>query len=80
MTPIPLIENINQYIVNPLIAVLFALALLYFAFGVVQYIRNADSDEGRQTGSKHIIWGIIGMAIIVAAFGIMNVICYTIGC
>jgi uncharacterized membrane protein YidH (DUF202 family) len=80
MTSIPLIESINEHIINPIMAVLFALALLYFAFGIVQYIRNADSDEGRQTGSKHIIWGIIGMAIIVAAFGIMNVICRTIGC
>lgn len=74
------IGKIQTNILNPLIALFFALALVYFLYGVWESIRKSDSSEGRETGGRHMLWGIIGMAIMVSAFGLVNLICNTIGC
>lgn len=77
---IPLLDKIKTQILNPVILLFFAAAFFYFAYGVVEFIRNADNAEGRETGGRHILWGVIGMFIMVSAFGIMNLICSSIGC
>ena len=78
MPAIPLLEKIKTAIVDPIIYFLFALALVYFLYGVLELIRNADSDEARKTGRQHVLWGVIGMFIMVSFYGIMHVICNTI--
>ena len=75
--PIPLFEEIKQQIVNPVIRLAFAVAFLYFLYGVVQFIM-AD-DKTRDVGKKHIMYGIIGLFIMTAAFGLVNFICVSVG-
>ncbi|HEY4476386.1 MAG TPA: hypothetical protein VJB69_00120 [Candidatus Paceibacterota bacterium] len=80
MPPIPLLENIKTAIVDPIIYFLFALAFIYFLWGVFEMIRNAESEEARKVGQQHILWGVIGMFIMISFYGIMQVICQTISC
>ncbi len=77
---IPLINNINTYIINPIIGFMIAVALIYFLYGVVVFLHGMDSEDKRKEGRKHMIWGIVGLFIMVSAFGIMNLICNTVGC
>ena len=77
---IPLLDKIKTNILNPFITLLFALALVYFLYGVYEMVKGADSDEARRQGQQHVLWGVIGMAIMISAFGIMQVVCKTIGC
>ncbi len=70
-----IINNILQ----PAIYLLFALALLFFFYGVFEFIKNADSEEGRNTGKNHMIWGIVGIFIMLSAKGIINLILATFG-
>jgi hypothetical protein len=58
-------------IVYPIIGFLFALALVYFLWGVVKFIWNWGNPADREAGQKHMLWGVIGMAIMLSAFGIM---------
>ncbi len=74
-----LLQKIDEVIVNPLIFLMFAAALAVFLWGVIQFIGSSDSEEGRNTGKRHILWGIIGMFIMVSAFGIINIIVNTFG-
>jgi|SRR3989344_521396 len=74
-----LIRKINQAIIEPIIALLFALAVVYFLWGVFVFVRSADDEEGRKTGGRHILWGLIGMFIMISVFGIMRLILNTIG-
>lgn len=69
-----LYQNILNQVVNPLIYLLFALAVVYFVWGVMVFIKNADNAEKRQEGYKHMIWGIIGAFIMISAKGIINLI------
>ena len=69
---------VNKEIINPFIAILFAVALLVFIFGVVEFLANSDNEEKQDIGKKHMIWGIIGLFIMVSAVGIMRLIINTI--
>ncbi len=74
------INNIKAQIINPIIAFMFAVATLYFFWGVYKFIRDADSDTARTTGRDSILWGLLGMFVMVSVYGIMWLICNTIQC
>ena len=59
-------------IINPLIRLMFAAAAIYFIWGVFKYIKDSDSESERQTGSRHILWGLVGMAIMMGVYGILQ--------
>ncbi len=73
------LQKVNQSIINPLIGFLFALALVFFLWGVAEFIFEADSEAGRDKGKKHMIWGVIGMVLMFGAFTIIRIIANTIG-
>jgi len=72
------IAKVNSQIINPLILLLFALALVYFLYGVFEFISNQSSEEKKTTGKNHMIWGIIGITIMMGVFTIMNMIINTL--
>jgi len=71
------IANVNKQIINPLILLLFALALVYFLYGVFEFISNQTNEEKKTIGKNHMIWGIIGIVIMMGVFTIMNIIMNT---
>ena len=66
--------RINQYIVNPLIFLLIGVAVVFFLFGLVEFIVSADSTDGRDNGRRHLLWGIVGLFVIFSVYGIISVI------
>lgn len=74
-----LIGNIAEFIINPVIALLFAVALAVFFWGVFEFIRDAASDTGREKGKQHLLWGVIGMFIMAAVKGIIAILENTFG-
>lgn len=70
-----LLGAINQVLINPAIAFLFAVALVYFFWGLIKFLANRGSSEDAvATGKQHMIWGVIGMFVMVSAFAIINFI------
>jgi zinc transporter ZupT len=67
-----------QQILNSIIPVLVAIGVVYFVWGVVQYVIN-DSEEAKKKGKDRIIYGIIGFAVIVGIWGLVNIIVNTFG-
>ena len=74
-----LMKSINKVIINPLIVFLFALAMVYFMYGLIKYLLNPDNEEVRKGSKQHMLWGIIGMFIMISVFGIMSLIMNTLG-
>jgi hypothetical protein len=74
-----LLSKIYTSILNPIIALLFAAALVMFLWGVADMIRNVEDQKNRKEGQRHMFWGIVGMFIMVAVWGIIAVIKNTIG-
>ncbi len=69
-----LIAKISVQIVNPLIGLFIVIALVVFIWGVVEFIAGAENEEKREKGKQHIIWGVIGLFIMVAVAGILQII------
>lgn len=74
-----MLAKIQILIINPLIGLLFALALMFFLWGLMQFILNANNEEGRTAGKNHMIWGIVGMFIMVSAYAIIDILRNTFG-
>jgi len=78
-TVLTFIGKISTEILNPIIAILFSLALAYFVYGVALYIWNPDNEEARVKGRLGMLWGVVGMFIMVSVFGIMSFLISSIG-
>ncbi len=72
-----LVHALNKYVVNPIIIFIFVLALLYFLYGLFEFLANTDSDDKRTTGKSHMLWGVVGMTIMIGVFFIMGLIANT---
>jgi hypothetical protein len=65
--------KIADVIVNPLIRLLFAASLVLFAWGIVKFVRGAGDESERSIGRRHMLWGIVGMAIMVSVFAVIQI-------
>lgn len=74
------INLIKTEILNPVIMLLFALATVYFLYGVYEFVSGAGSEPARTTGQRHMISGIAGLVIMIGVYGIMTVICSAVQC
>lgn len=61
-------------LINLATPIVVALALLYFFWGLAQYILNAGNEEKKKQGRDIMIWGILALFIMVSVWGIINVI------
>ncbi len=79
MTFTRLLNNINEFILNPIIVLAFAIALLYFFWGVYQFISTEAAGKDRAKGQQKILYGILGMFIMFAAKGLIGLVLNTFG-
>ena len=70
---------IITHIVNPILALLFACAGLVLIWGVAGMIIHGDDAEKRKQAQWHILYGVIGLFIMITAYGIIRLIAGTIG-
>src|SRR3989338_10489800 len=60
-------------ILDLIIPILIVLGVLYFVWGVVQYV-IADDEEAKASGKNRMIYGIIGLVVIVAMWGLVGIV------
>ena len=65
-------------LLNAIIPVLIALGVLYFLWGVVSYV-IADEEEAKKKGRDRMIFGIIGLVVIVGLWGLVKIVTNTFG-
>jgi len=73
-----IVETIKS-IVRSAIPVVFALAIIYFFWGLAQYILNSGDTEGREEGKNRMIYGVLAIFVMVSVFGLVQLIGNTIG-
>lgn len=74
-----LFNYVTCIIENSVIPMIFALAIVLFIWGVVQYVIN-DSEEGKkEKGKLFMVWGIIGLVVMTSVWGIVKVVGNTFG-
>jgi NhaP-type Na+/H+ or K+/H+ antiporter len=68
-----LVVKINQIILYPLITFLLALAVLLFIWGAFKYLYKADDPGARKEGQTHMMFGIIGIVVMVSALSLLQI-------
>ncbi len=73
-----LLADIKLIIVQ-LIPVMFGIALIFFFWGMVQFISQAGNDKTREEGKKKMLWGVIALFVMLSIYGILYFIGDLIG-
>jgi hypothetical protein len=60
-------------VVGGLIPYLLGIALLVFVWGVVKFMMS-DDDNARNEGKRRIVWGIVGLFVIVSIWGLVQLV------
>jgi len=76
---ISFVEKLKAAIIIPLIMLMLGVAVIYFLWGVFEYVYNSADEGGRTTGKKHMMWGIVGFVVMLSAVAIMNIALGTFG-
>jgi len=63
-------------ILNSVIPLVVILGIVYFVWGVISYVIASD-EEAKTKGRDRMIYGIIGLAVIVAMWGLVNILINT---
>lgn len=63
-------------ILNKIIPVVIVLGVLYFVWGVVSFVLAGD-EEAKTAGRDRMIWGIIGLVVIVGMWGLVRIVANT---
>ena len=76
-----LIIFVEQFgrIVAILFPIVFGLAFLFFMWGVAVFILNSGDPKLLEDGKQRLIWGSIGMVVIISIYGIVLFINDAIG-
>ena len=65
-------------LLGAILPVLVGLGVVYFAWGVVTYFIGSD-EEAKKKGRDRIIFGIIGLAVIISVWGLVYLLTDTFG-
>lgn len=66
-------------LLNQLIPILISIAVVWFIWGVVQFVTAGADEEKRKGGRNTMIFGIIAIFVIVAVWGLVNILEGTFG-
>lgn len=61
-------------LVRMLIPIVAGLALLVFFYGVAVFVLKSGSDSAREEGRKLMLWGIIGLFVMMSVWGLVHFI------
>ncbi|HEY5382995.1 MAG TPA: hypothetical protein VIJ88_00325 [Candidatus Paceibacterota bacterium] len=76
MSTTNIVNSLTNAIVNPLILLLFSAGLLVFFWGVIEFLLalNVSGESSKEAGKQHMLWGLVGMFVMVSAYALLNFI------
>jgi hypothetical protein len=72
-------SKLTDAIIGPVVTLVVALAVVLFMWGVFELIKGAGDPEVRQKGQQHILWSVVGLAIMFSVYGILRFIANSVG-
>jgi hypothetical protein len=78
----PKFQDLLCYITNiindAVIPLIFSVAVVMFIWGILQYVIQ-DSEEAKTKGKDFMIWGVIGLTVMVSIWGLVAILATTFG-
>lgn len=60
-------------LIKSVVPLLFTLATVGFIWGIITYFINPENEEKRSQGKSYMLWGIIGLFVMVSIWGLVNI-------
>ena len=73
------ISKIVTLFIQPLVILLLTAGVAYFIWGVAMYLFNSDNADERKKATQHLIWGVLGIVIMIGVVGILRIATATFG-
>ncbi len=73
------VDIIILSVLDPLVLLIMALALVYFLWGVSKFILHGGDAAKREEGRQVMIYGIIALAVMVSVWGLVRLLTDTFG-
>lgn len=70
-----IIDRVGETL-QTIIAVLFVLATVVFLWGIIKFIAASADPAGREKAKGIMYWGIIGLAVMAAAWGLSEILIF----
>ncbi len=74
-----IIDGIVNTVFEPIAYLLFSLGFLVFMWGLIEFIANPTNSSIKEKGKQHMIFGILGLLIMVSVWGIVDLVTSTLG-
>jgi len=74
-----MLAKIESAILFPLMTLMMAVAFFVFLWGAYQFVLNANDDTKRTEGKNHMVYGIIGLLVMLSAMAILSIAAGTFG-
>ncbi len=76
-------QLVTNYIVkgaNYLVVLIIGMTVLVFMYGLMKYMfKGRESDSARTEGRKLMLWGIIGIFVMISVWGLVGILSNTLG-
>jgi len=66
-------------LLDAIIPIVITLAVIYLFYGVAKYVMAAGDEEAQKQGRSIMIYGVIGLFVIVSIWGLVGVVQSTFG-
>jgi len=71
--------RLQTYILYPAMKVVFAAGMMLFVYGLVEFLWHVDDVAAQETGKQHMLWGIVGVLVMVSFWSILAIALGTFG-
>jgi uncharacterized RDD family membrane protein YckC len=76
---VDLLDRIVDYVIDPAVKVVFTLGLFMFLWGFVEFLWKLKDGQVSEDGKNHMVYGLVGMMIMVSVYGIISLVMNTFG-
>ena len=73
------VATFMEVFLAPLVLLMVAVALLVFIYGGFTYVINAENEQARDDGRRNMLYGVIGLFIMLSAYAIIWIFAATFG-
>lgn len=74
-----ILDYLTCLIIGNLVPLLFAIAVVGFIWGVIQMVLNPEDAEKRKQGKMYMVWGIVGLFVMLSIWGLVQILANTFG-
>lgn len=68
-----LINFFTCTLMNAVVPLLVALAVVGFVYGIIKFFLNPDNEEKRKDGKNFMFWGIVTLFVMVSIWGLVGI-------